>query len=183
MRVFIAVELSGEQKNKLYELQQAIKNAGMEANVVAKENIHITLKFLGEIGENDLEIVKNSLKEALEGVKSFQVSIKGVGAFPSMARPRVIWAGIEDGRDELIELAGRIDEKVVVREFDKTPFSPHITVARLKSERHVAALEGIKRNFEEFEFGKTFVSEVKIRESRLSSGGPSYSDLYKAALQ
>ncbi|HIJ98946.1 TPA: RNA 2',3'-cyclic phosphodiesterase [archaeon] len=177
MRTFIAVELSEEQKNKLLELQQAIKKVGMQAKFVEKENIHITLKFLGEIEQKDLDIIKDSIEEAVQGIKSFQISIKGVGAFPSLARPRVIWADVEDGKDELIELANRIDEKVVLREFDKKPFSPHITVARLKTPKHIAALAEIERDYEEFEFGKITVSEVKIKESELTPKGPIYRDL------
>ncbi len=177
MRTFIAVELSEEQRNNLEKLQQAVKKAGMQAKIVEKENLHITLKFLGEIQNKDLEIVKESLQEAVEGVKKFEISISGVGAFPSIAKPGVIWAAVEDGKDELMDLASRVDEKVVVHEFDSKPFSPHITVARLRTQKHIAALAEIERDFEEFEFGKTVVSEVKLKKSELTPRGPIYSDI------
>ncbi len=182
MRTFIAIELSEEQKNKLATLQNEIKKAGMDAKIVEKETLHITLKFLGEINLNELEIVKESLKEAVKDTKKFSFIIKEVGAFPSIAKPRVIWAGIENGRDELISLATKVSEKVIVKEFDSKPFSAHITVARLRSEKHIAALPEIIKNFEEFDFGETTVNEVKIKESKLSPEGPDYTDVFTSAL-
>jgi len=182
MRTFIAVELSEEQKNKLAELQLAIKNSGMDAKIVEKENLHITLKFLGEIEKKDLETIKESLEEAVEGIKQFTFSVKGAGAFPGIARPRVIWAGIDKGGEELVSLAGNVENKIILREFDSKPFSPHITVARLRSPHHIAAFEGIIGRYEEMEFGEAIASEVKLKKSELSPKGPVYSDLLSLKL-
>ncbi len=182
MRSFIAIELSEEQKTKLGEFQEALKKCGADLKIVERENLHLTLRFLGEITENDLEEAKKGLERAVKGEKSFIMGLKNTGVFPTLNYIKVVWAGIEKGKLELGSIAEKINREILVGAKDSRGFSAHITVARVKSVRGKENLAKVLKDFQNFDFGETAVSEVKIKESKLSPKGPEYSDIFVVKL-
>ncbi len=182
MRSFIAIELSEEQKNKLEEFQQALKKCGADLKLVEKENLHLTLRFLGEITEEELEKVKKGLEKAVSGELGFIMNLKGVGVFPNPNYIKVVWVGVEKGKIEAERIAQKINKEIVVGQMDERGFSAHITVARVKSVRGKENLAKVLKDFQNFDFGETAVSEVKIKESKLSPKGPEYSDIFVVKL-
>ena len=197
MRTFIAVEISEEQKKKLQEFQEALKKCGADLNLVERENLHLTLRFLGEITEGELEKAKKGLERAANGEKRFLTAINGTGVFPNLNYVKVIWAGVEKGKEELERIAEKINNEINVGqknerrsrarremlEAKRRAFSAHITVARVKSAKNLEDLKKVLKEFQNFEFGETIVSEIKIKESKLSPRGPIYSDLCKIPLE
>lgn len=149
MRAFIAVELSKEIKETLARIQQKLSPFRQSLNIVNPENIHLTLRFLGEIDKGMVEEINTALQEAAKEYFQFSIALGNIAAFPKIEYPRVIWAGITKGNAELLNIAAAIEEKLVhigLPKEDK-PFSAHITIARVKSSHDraqlVAALKAI----------------------------------------
>lgn len=169
MRCFIAVNLPGEVKEKIGEATKNLEDRGMKK--VASENLHLTLKFLGEVNEKRVEEVKKKLREIK--FEKFLVSFRGVGCFPNRDFIKVVWLGVEEGRKNLIDLQKVIDEKLSEIGFKKErKFEPHLTVARVKFLRDKGKFveELNKIRFEEqFE-----VESFELMESVLQKEGPTY---------
>lgn len=189
LRSFIAIELPGE-------LQQAIAKAtaGLQAALprplvrwVAPANIHLTLKFLGEVSAANLEQLARSLRVEAASHATFTASIGGAGAFPNPRRPRVVWIGCEAPP----ALAGlqRGVEAVCARlgyASESRPFSPHLTIGRVGQTVAPAELERLRRALQQTEIGPlgTFtVNAIHIFKSDLQPGGSVYTRLYSLPLR
>jgi len=173
MRTFVAVEISNN------DIVHAIKKIQNKININAKpvdsKNLHFTLQFLGENSDD----VSQKIIDALNTIEfsSFNINLKGMGAFPKPKFPRVIWIGTdENGGNMLIQLAKKIEKVLGPLGFlpDK-PFKPHITIFRIKKkvEDITKELNGQKMT----EFGIQEVTSFKLKKSELTSSGPIYSDL------
>ncbi len=173
MRTFVAIEISNnELKNSIKSFQDDLK---IDAKSIDVEQLHFTLQFLGEISE---ELV-GKIIESLQTIEfsEFRIDLKGIGAFPKTKFPRIIWIGVDgDGDRKLIELAKKVEN--VLKPFglvsDK-PFKPHITIFRIKKE-----IGDITKQLNEQKirnFGMQKISSIKLKKSELTSNGPIYSDL------
>lgn len=135
MRAFIAIELPKDLKNALSQLQEQLRKTAADVKWVQPDNIHLTLKFLGEIDEKKLDKISLILDKIAISNKCFQISFSTLGAFPKMSSPRIIWVGIEKGDMETkkiaCELEGEIEKIGIPKE--NRPFSTHITIGRIKS--------------------------------------------------
>lgn len=149
---------------------------------VSWSDLHITLKFCGEIlSERQQELslqIGIALREA--GQKPFRMSLAGIGMFPNLRNPRVIWIGLEEGRDEIMRLQGIIEDECgkiggIVRE--TRPFHPHLTLARIKKDRTLPMPFIRSINEEESSFGTCDVNSLIFMKSRLTPQGPVYSPM------
>jgi 2'-5' RNA ligase len=173
MRTFVAVEISDDKViNAILKFQSQIS---INAKAVEPHNLHFTLQFLGEISEQQsIEVQK-----ALQGVdfSSFRVNFTGIGVFPKMRFPRIIWIGTDvDGGNALISLAKKIEGVLAPLGFmsDK-PFTPHITVFRIKNK-----IKDISKELQSYEFtnfGSQEITNFKFKQSILTPKGPVYYDL------
>src|SRR3989339_1295186 len=127
MRTFIAIEVSDEVKKAAGEFVAELKKQRANISWVKKENVHITLKFLGEIDERKILLIEDVLKSCAEKKKPFEIEIKDCGGFPNLHKPRVIWIGITEGSQELKDIANCIDSKLSNLGFEKETraFKPH----------------------------------------------------------
>lgn len=135
MRTFIAIELPQEVKNVLVKLQGRLRKTGGDVKWVQPDNIHLTLKFLGEIDEKKLNKINLILDKIAGNNSCFQISFSTLGVFPKMSSPRIIWVGIEKGDMETKKIASELEEeieKIGIAKEDR-PFSSHITIGRVKS--------------------------------------------------
>ena len=173
MRVFIAIEIYDEKILK--NIQTFQKNIQIDAKPTKINQIHFTLEFLGEIDEIRCEQVKNIIKKI--SFSSFDLSLKGVGVFPNLKNPRVIWIGIDsNGVEKLIAIANEIGMKLTTLGFENgKKFKPHLTVLRVK--KKINDISVIMKEYETVEFGTQTVSKIKVKRSVLSPKGPEYSDL------
>jgi 2'-5' RNA ligase len=176
MRLFVAADMSGAMKDRILEAQGRLSRfSGVK--MTERENLHITLKFLGEVGESGLAGVKGGILASIRGVPPFRASVEGLGFFGDPGRIRVVWAGVNEGRGELVKVMSSLDRSLDhINRNDHAP-SPHVTVARVKSmpdtrglAREVASLAHVK-------FGECDVASVVLRSSTLSTEGPVYADL------
>lgn len=135
MRTFIAVEIPDGQKKIVYNSIQEFKRLNLPVKWVAYENLHITLKFLGEIDENKLSQILPVLSEISNRTKSFTMQLENFGCFPSIRNPRVLWIGVSQGSDESISLATELENSLVKYGFKKEnkKFHPHLTIGRIKT--------------------------------------------------
>ncbi len=167
MRAFIAIEIPFN--SRIGELQDSIDG---RVKLVERENMHITLKFLGDVDEKLLEKI-----EAIIGsckVEPFTLNLKGVGFFPNERYVRVIWVGVENW-EPVVKMAKCIDEKLNSLGFKKErDYTPHLTVARAKGPVRIKDLD----KFIGMEFGNVDVREVKIKKSTLTPSGPIYEDVF-----
>lgn len=175
MRVFLAVPIPEEVRERIVELQKELPQAGMK--LVEPENLHLTCKFLGDVGEEKLQTIKAGLK--LEG--PFELTLKGVGVFPSRGYVRVVWVGAENG-SKYVELQKSIDAQLHELGFKKErEYVPHLTLARVRKKVD-GILEFLDKN-QELALGKVRVDHVDLMESKLGPGGPEYTKLNEFVLE
>jgi 2'-5' RNA ligase len=183
MRTFIAIELPERIKRRIEDLQAPLKKTNAFVSWVKPTNIHVTLKFLGEVPEEKINEVFLATGKALEGAKKFTMSLKGTGAFPDFRRPRVIWIGAGIGEKELTFLAERIEAEMEEIGFPKEQrkFSAHFTIGRVKSPKNIEKLMELVKS-SDFQTDDIEVSEVVVMKSQLHPAGAIYTPLKKIPL-
>jgi len=170
MRCFVAIELSKEVKAKLSEIQEKLPGANLKK--VAVQNMHITLKFLGEIEDKKAWDAERRLEQFT--VSPFKVKIEKIGAFPNERYPKVIWAGCVS--KELGELAEKVDMSLSNMNFESEPFRPHITIARVKGDVELGEFFDSARDSK---IGEIEVKSFELKKSVLGKDGPAYATIRK----
>lgn len=178
IRTFIAIEIENKDVlARLISTRDQIVATGADLKPVEDENIHITLRFIGEIPAGMVRFLCNDMLNLK--YPEFRIRVKGIGVFPNISRPRVIWAGVSEGFDKLVELHKQIE--LIVRRHGIPPereeYIPHITIARVKGGRNIDKLIKILTTLTNADFGYTDVKEIKLKKSVLTPSGPHYSDL------
>ncbi|WP_455278473.1 RNA 2',3'-cyclic phosphodiesterase [[Eubacterium] cellulosolvens] len=180
IRAFIAVDIESEEfRNQILKIQRKISDIGTDIKPVAPENIHLTLRFLGEIETNLMEKIIDIMK--LIEFQPFEIRFKGTGAFPSIRKINVIWIGLERGQEELTRISRSLESQLRELEFppDKKGFSPHITIARLRSGRNKDAVADLLYEYKEKSYGSMKAQSIKLKKSVLTPQGPIYSTIFE----
>jgi 2'-5' RNA ligase len=174
MRTFVAIELPEEIRGMLAVQQAQFRGAAADARWTRPEGIHLTLKFLGEVQENQVARVKKALWE-IGSFEPFKVHIKGFGFFPEAARPHVFWAGI-DTSPQLSQLAARVEASLAPLGFapERRAFSPHLTLVRFKIPRRQPKLQELIAGQRDAVLSEFEVSEFFLWESKLTPQGAQY---------
>ena len=173
MRIFVAIEITNKEViDSIIQFQGKID---VDARPIKSKNFHFTLQFLGEVSE---EII-HEIIQVLYKIKfsSFNVNLNGVGAFPKIKSPRIIWIGTdENGGNMLIKLYEKV-KKVLepLGFFSDKPFKPHITIFRIK--KKIGDVTNELESQKMIDFGIQEISSIKLKKSELTSSGPIYSDL------
>ena len=157
----------------------SLLSLGGDLKPVERENIHLTLKFLGNVSPTKLEEVKSALTRVT--FPPFSLEIKGAGAFPNLNRMNVVWVGVGEGWSQ-VELIYEQTEKLLHQlgfSRETRPFSPHITVARVKSGRKRDEIGAFLGHLTDESFGTFNVEGVRLKQSVLSPSGPKYSTLFQ----
>ena len=181
-RTFIALEIKENIKELLSGVQRKIGSGIGGIKWVKPNNLHLTLKFLGPTREDKIEYISDILEDTAGGFTRFNVSVSGFGAFPSSHNPKVIWAGLK-ADDVLYKIQKDIDISLESLGFvkEKRPFSPHLTIGRLRDSRAKKklrdALEQIRTEPGSFEAEK-----ITFYKSGLMPEGPVYTGLKSVKL-
>ena len=179
MRTFIAIELPEEIRSALAALQDQLKASGADVKWVEPQNIHLTLKFLGNIDDALREKIGGALCSVAANNQPFMAVIGLCGAFPNMDYPRVIWLGITEGEPQIKKIAREIEDKIsgLGIEKDARPFTGHITIGRVRSpsgkKSLTRALADQAQNLVKLNLGFS-VSKLTLFKSTLSPAGPVY---------
>ena len=177
MRLFVALEIPSEVRENLAALLDSLRSISKDPRWVRPQNLHVTLKFLGEIAEAKVEDIRNALREK-RSEQAVTLDFRGLGFFPNEKHPRVFWAGIEASAN-LKTLAANIDgatEKLGIPR-EQRPFSPHLTLARFERPGLPEALrQAIAANMERA-FGSLQTNEFHLIQSELRRSGAEYTTL------
>lgn len=186
MRTFIAIDLSEEAKRELAKLQSELKKSNADVKWVEPENVHLTLKFLGEVTDEYVIKVKEVLDKIASQFKPYEIMLSGIGAFPKLDYPRVIWVGIEKGKIETKEIADKIEEELSKLDFQKEDreFSAHLTIGRVRSPKNKQTLKEKLQTLDckLYTVNCTLVSSINLYQSTLTPQGPLYTCLHKVNL-
>jgi 2'-5' RNA ligase len=188
MRSFIAVELPSPIIEEVFSISQAIRVESRYISWVQPSAFHLTLRFLGDISLDKISQIEKGLDECADYIPSFNLRIEGLGAFPNISHPRVIWTGILGEIDRFCSLKGKIDDLLLPLGFAPEPrsFTPHLTLARVKNEISLLDKESLRQNVLKKEgkaSGQFKVEFISLMESRLTPKGAKYNSLYQAPLR
>lgn len=187
IRTFIALELNAKIKEKIVAIQNTLRQAhALKASWVACNNLHLTLKFLGDTPKNRIPSITNALKECCNTIGAIDCTITKAGIFPNDRFPRVVWVGIEKGSNYVATIAKEIENALGALGFkkEKREFKSHITIARIKRildyRQFKTTLEQVNETFSPIEF---LADKITLFESTLTSSGPVYSELTQSILR
>lgn len=179
-RIFIGIPVSEEIKRKIKPLIDKLEETGAELKSVPLENLHLTLKFLGDVEEDKIEEIKEKLY-SLKG-KEFNLSVNKVGVFPSLEKINVIWIGAEN--IEIVSLMKEMDQRLnYIKENDHPDNVPHLTIARVKSGRNIERLKTVLKEAAQEDFGEMFIDKFILYESQLTQKGPVYTEVKEFRLE
>jgi 2'-5' RNA ligase len=180
VRTFIALDLDEDRlKSELRDFQDKLLSIGADVKLVAPVNIHVTLRFLGEIEEDAVQKVIDLMKEVT--FQPFDLELRGVGVFPSISHMNVIWVAMRKGEEELNRIVETIEpglQRMGIPK-DRKGFSPHITVARVRTGRNKQQTARLLEDLSDKDFGSMRVEQIRLKKSILAPGGPVYSTLFE----
>ncbi len=183
IRTFVAVELSDDLKHELRGAQKQLKSAPGAFTVrwVEPDNMHLTLKFLGNVPRSRVEELGDALAPISE-LAPFSLNAEGLGCFPSVRRPNVVWVGLGGPVDRIEALARQVDDVLAAKgiEREARPFSPHLTLGRVNRDARPAdraMLGDAIQKFPRVVYGAVPVDAVHLIQSDLRPGGPVYTIL------
>lgn len=188
LRLFVAIRLGDDLKRELATVEQNLQNAAQNRHAsrsvrwVAPENIHLTIKFLGKVDPAHVPQVTTALRDSSSAFAPFSLQVKGLGCFPNTRRPSVIWAGLEGDVPRVVELANRFEDVFDALGFPREtrPFSPHLTLGRVRREAgraDHAAVGAIVESFPAQVYGVVAADAVNLMCSDLRPEGPIYSTM------
>lgn len=179
MRCFVAIALPPAVRALLVQVQDALRRADADVKWVEPDNLHLSLKFLGDVDDEPLATLKGALSvEALRWPR-LRLTYGGIGTFPERGAPRVVWAGCSGDLQTLAALAGAVEraaEQVGIPR-EHHPFVAHLTLGRVKSERNLKRLRSAIENQAAVPLGSDDVKEFVLYRSTLTNRGPIYETL------
>lgn len=184
MRLFVAINLPGDVRDYIWDVAGPLRSADYPVKWVNRDLIHLTLKFLGAVSPDRLGSLRESLTKAVGDTKVFPLEVVGLGAFPNLRRPTVLWAGCE--QVPALELV----QDALERELDRIgfpmegrPFRPHLTIGRVGRNVHPSDLAGLEETLQSVDLHtEALVTSVDLMESHLGRSGPRYESRFAVPL-
>lgn len=179
MRCFIAIDMRTPGVLEcLRELSGLKASLSLPLRLVAPENLHLTLRFLGEVREEGIPAIAAAMEEALKEFEAFEASLRGLGVFPSMNYMRVLWVGVHRNRDTLIKMQRSLEDELGKLGFQRDKkFHPHLTIARVKAKQGREELRDFVIRRQNQDYGSIRVEKVELKKSVLTPKGPIYTPL------
>ena len=188
MRTFIAVDFPPDMLARINEITTFLKKetASNALKWVETNNLHLTIKFIGEISVSKVEQVKQTLTKSLEDQFAFDIEIGGLGMYPNKNNPRVIWLGVNNG-EPLIQIANNLDQALSDLDIkpERRSFSPHLTIARVRRNTDKSSAITIGKTLSQFKvetLGAITIDQVNLYHSKLTPSGPIYTILHSVSL-
>jgi 2'-5' RNA ligase len=179
MRCFIAIPLPSETHQELSQIQSQLKETEADVKWVKNDNIHLTLKFLGDVKEEKIKIISKELRGVANKSTGFESGIGNLGTFPTLSNPRVIWIGISKNEDKIVKLQQRIEEILTPLGFEREtrPFHAHLTLGRVRSKKNINRLTEKLKSLSSPEFKPFMIDKITLFQSTLKPTGAEYSAL------
>ena len=182
MRLFVAIEITNEIRNRIDEAMRQFGTNDFDIKFVDPVNLHLTVKFLGEVHEDKLHDIENGISESVKKFEPFVISLGKMGYFGNPDHIRVIWTDVMEGRETISELIREVDINLKhIRQENRKP-SPHLTIGRVKSGRNREKLLETIDSLADVKFGEMNVDCMKLKSSNLEKSGPIYRDVKQFSL-
>ena len=184
IRTFIAVEIPENIASSIRDLQQGLKDYGIDIRWIRPENIHMTLKFLGDVAVVDIDRISGAIYKAVDGTASISLKSKGIGVFPGVKHARVLWVGLTGQLEYLMRLQKTLDENLKDIGFskEKRPFKGHLTIGRIKEKINYKKIVDALTAFRNFESETFIANKIILFKSELKPQGAVYTKLASASL-
>ena len=184
IRTFIGIPLSSQTRDIFKNVQNDFKNLNADVKWVQPDNIHLTLKFLGEIDPKKLRSIQDIFPSLFQNFSRFDVTITHLGAFPNAEKPRVIWAGITQNAELITAVAVHLENTLANLGFPKEDkkFSPHITLGRVRSFKNIEKLSESVDTYQKLLPLNQSIDTIILFKSTLTSRGSIYEQLNEARL-
>jgi len=179
IRAFIAFRLPDHVKNQISDVQQAFKKRNISARYIPPENMHLTLKFIGDMPNHFIAPIRKIMTDSMSTCHSITLKADGIGAFPNKHLPRVIWAGLHSEESVLSDLHKTIDKKLesLGIQVDNRVYTGHLTLARLKKKPEINTIVKMIDHFRNFKTETFKAGSLVLFRSELTPEGPIYTEL------
>jgi 2'-5' RNA ligase len=184
IRAFIAIDMPDEVTTGLDGLQQELKTLGLDVRWVRPANIHLTLKFLGDIEPADVEAIDGAMGAASENCPPFALTVSGIGFFPGVNRPRVLWVGLGGEARRLLDLQADLADRLDAIGFsrEKRPYKAHLTLGRMRQARHSDRFKQVLQQFCGWGGPQFTADRMTLFRSELKPSGAEYTLLKQVKL-
>ncbi len=186
IRSFIAVEIDKINKQKISELIAQLKESNADVKWVSEDQMHLTLKFLGNTEQDKIQKVACILKSIADDFSAFSIKFSNIGAFPNTSRPRVIWMGIKDGSEILESFNNRIEAGLVKLGFEQESrqYKAHLTLGRVRSLKNIPQLvKSIKEIERNYQYNNIRIDRIILFQTTLTPKGAIYTSLAQFMLK
>ncbi|MBX6362987.1 MAG: RNA 2',3'-cyclic phosphodiesterase [Gemmatimonadetes bacterium] len=176
MRLFVALTLDAAERRRVAEAAARLRESGLPVRWVDAESLHLTLKFLGEVPDRAVGVVEDVVRRVAASIPPFHVGLGGIGAFPDLQRPRVVWMGVQ-APPELGRLQARLEEEFAREGFarEERPYSAHLTLGRTRPGARAHELRPLRELASLVDYsGAIEARTVDVMRSRLSPAGARY---------
>jgi 2'-5' RNA ligase len=184
LRTFVALPVPGAVTGFLKQVQQELRSAVVNIRWVPTANIHLTLKFLGDIEPSTVSAIKGRLDAVSRSIASFILTAKGVGVFPNLRQARVVWVGLDGDMKQLVLLKNNIESELTALGFkgDHRPFQAHLTIGRMRQRPDAKALGAMLQPLKEAVSEPFGIDQIRLYQSVLKPTGAEYTLLHVAHL-
>jgi len=181
-RGFVAIDIP--PLPSIVNVLDTLNKTGANLKLIEPENLHITLKFLGDTQDTQIQKIHNVLETCVQDILPFTIHLRGLGVFPNNNYMKVIWTGIQDD-NQLSLISKSLNQLMKPLGFktEKRPFQPHFTLARVRTAKNKAALQNFILNYADDDFGNFTVNTIEIKKSQLTSSGPIYTTVTSVILK
>ncbi len=179
IRTFIAIDLPESIRTAIQTIQTDLRSSGFKAKWARPENVHLTLKFLGDVDTHLITKINASIKTSVKEIASFRLGGRGLGVFPNSRRPRVLWMGLFGQIGALLRLQKKIEAQLVLLGFnkEKRTFTGRLTIGRIKGKAPLRQVNRILTQYETFVTDPFTVKEVFLFKSQLTPEGSIYTPM------
>ena len=177
IRAFLAIDLDDDLKPKINKIIREFKKTNANIKYVDLQNLHFTLKFFGDIDTDGIDLIADKIEKVVKDFDSFNIKIKGCGAFPNRNRIKVIWVGLDE--DQILrELHDKLDKEFNSIGFDlDKKFSSHLTIGRMRSAKAKDKVKNTLDIYDDIDVGTMEVKTITLKKSTLTPSGPIYENL------
>ncbi len=184
IRAFIAIDMPDDVTAALNRLQQELKSLRLNVRWVRPENIHLTLKFLGDIKPADIETIGEAMADAVEGRPPFMLTLSGIGFFPGVNRPRVIWVGLGGETRHLTDLQTHLADRLAAVGFprEKRSYQAHLTLGRIRQAKRSGQFKPVLQQFSDWGDREFSADRIGLLRSDLKPSGAVYTVLKQVKL-
>ena len=185
IRTFVAFDIPDAVTASIHDIQNTLKARRFKVRWVRTDNLHLTLKFLGAVSVDRIDLIRQALKRAVENIPPLALFARGLGVFPGVRRPRVIWVGINGDVETLMALQQAIDGNLATLGFalEKRSFKAHLTVGRVKGAINAQQLQEVIQHYQDYRSESFQVQRIELIRSDLKPQGPEYTSLATIALK